>query len=126
MNQRRYELSDAQWQMIAPHLPSERSGPGKRGRPRADARKVVNGMVWILRSGAAWRDLPARYGPFATVYTRFREMVQQGTMEKIARSLQLESHLKEALEDEHWQMDSSTARAHVSAAGAPKKKPDSR
>jgi transposase len=64
----RYELSDAQWQRIADLLPGK---PGDRGRSGADNRLFVNAVLWVLRSGAWWQDLPERYGKWKTVHKRF-------------------------------------------------------
>ncbi len=57
----RYDLSDEEFALLQPHLPPERSG--RRGKPYRSHRDVLNGIFWILRSGAPWRDLPERYGP---------------------------------------------------------------
>ncbi|WP_442791901.1 transposase [Micromonospora sp. NBC_01740] len=65
---RRYELSDVEWEALSRYLPSAVTG----GRPRADDRRVLNGIVWKIRAGAAWRDVPARYGSWQSIYTRFR------------------------------------------------------
>ena len=62
---RRYELTDEEWNRIAPLLPPENSG--KQGRPQKCSRTILNGIVWIARSGAPWRDLPERYGSWQTV-----------------------------------------------------------
>ena len=62
-------MTDAEWAIITPLLPG--AGGKKNGRPRPDDRKVLNGIFFILRSGAPWRDLPERYGPYTTVYNRF-------------------------------------------------------
>ena len=64
---RRYELTDQEWEQIASLLPPEKTG--KPGRPSKDNRTMLNGMVWIARSGAPWRDLPERYGPWNSVYS---------------------------------------------------------
>ncbi|RMG69702.1 MAG: transposase [Bacteroidetes bacterium] len=93
MSRRRYELTDDEWSLIEPHLPTGKSGDGKRGRPRADNRQVLNGIIWILRSGAPWRDLPDRYGPFTTVYTRFRELLEAGVFGELIHKLQLEGQV---------------------------------
>ncbi len=66
---RRYELTDQEWEQIASLLPPEKTG--KPGRPSKDNRTMLNGMVWIARSGAPWRDLPERSGPWNSVYSRF-------------------------------------------------------
>ena len=62
----RYELTDYEWRAIRPMLPNK-----PRGGPRVDDRRVLNGIFWVLRSGAPWRDLPESYGPHTTCYNRF-------------------------------------------------------
>ncbi|MFF2809722.1 transposase [Streptomyces sp. NPDC058000] len=64
---RRHELSDAEWEFVRPLSPES-----LRGRKRLDDRTVLNGIVWKFRTGVAWRDAPERYGPRATLHTRFR------------------------------------------------------
>lgn len=66
----RYDLPDEVWIIIQPLLPAEPAYP-RAGRPWAEHRMIINGMFWVLCSGAPWRDLPERYGPWKTVYTRF-------------------------------------------------------
>ena len=73
---RRYELTDEEWKKIEGLLPPERTG--KKGRPSKNNRTIFNGIVWIARSGAPWRDLPERYGPWETVYSRFRKWLDDG------------------------------------------------
>ena len=73
---RRYELTDDEWNRVAPLLPPENSG--KQGRPSKCNRTILNGIVWIARSGAPWRDLPERYGAWQTVYSRFRKWIEDG------------------------------------------------
>ena len=63
----RGELTDAQWRRLEPHLPPEKPWTG---HPNAPHRRIINGILWILRTGAPWRDLPARYGPVGTVSDR--------------------------------------------------------
>ena len=65
----RGDLSDQQYELIKELLPSERSG--RVGRPWRDHRTMINGIRWVLRTGAPWRDLPARYAPWQSVYDRF-------------------------------------------------------
>lgn len=86
MSRRRYELTDDQFERIEDFLP-ETNG---RGRPYKDHRQVINGIFWILRSGAPWRDLPDRYGSWKTVYDRFRRWTDDGTLQRIVRKLQEE------------------------------------
>ncbi len=63
----RYALTDTEWQLISPVLPCK-----SRDVPRVDDRRVLNGIFWVLRSGAPWRDLPKRYGPYTTCYNRIK------------------------------------------------------
>jgi len=70
---RRYELSDAEYQGIEHLLPG---CAGSRSRPAGDNRRFINGVLWIARSGSAWHDLPERYGRWNTVYQRFHRWVQ--------------------------------------------------
>lgn len=109
---RRYELTDQEWNRIKDLLPPEKSG--KRGRPSKDNRMILNAMVWIARSGAPWRDLPERYGPWETVYSRFRKWINDGILDNIFRVLSLDAELDELF------MDSSIVQAHQHSAGAKK------
>ena len=101
---RRYELTDEEWNRIAPLLPPENTG--KQGRPRKDNRIILNGMVWLARSGAPWRDLPERYGSWQTVYSRFRKWIDDGILDNIFRILSLEAELEEL------SIDASIVQAH--------------
>jgi transposase len=78
----RYELSDCEWSIIKPTLPNK-----PRGVPRVDDRRVLNGIFWILRSGAPWRDLPEIYGPCTTCYNRFVRWRRAGVWDKIIEAL---------------------------------------
>ncbi|SEE72317.1 Transposase [Streptomyces sp. 2231.1] len=79
----RYELFDAEWEFVWPLLPVS-----SRGRKRLDDRRVLNGIVWKFRTGTAWRDMPQRYGPWATLHTRFRRWAADGTFERMLRAAQ--------------------------------------
>ena len=74
----RYDLSDFEWSVIEPVLPNK-----PRGVPRVDDRRVLNGIFWVLRSGAPWADLPERYGPPTTCYNRFRRWAKAGVWDRI-------------------------------------------
>ncbi|WP_308101126.1 transposase [Streptomyces sp. S07_1.15] len=80
---RRHELSDAEWEFVRPLLPVS-----LRGRKRVDDRRVLSGIVWKFRTGTAWRDVPERYGPWATLHTRFRRWAADGTFERMLRTAQ--------------------------------------
>ena len=73
------ELGDQQWVLIAPLLPK----PKGRGRPRAEDRRTLNGILWVLRSGARWKDLPPKYGSRSTCHRRLQEWQDQGVWEQI-------------------------------------------
>jgi transposase len=74
----RYDLTDFEWRVIAPLLPNK-----PRGVPRVDDRRVLNGIFWVLRSGAPWRDLPERYGPRTTCYNRFVRWRKAGVWDRL-------------------------------------------
>ncbi len=109
----RGELSEAAWVQLAPQLPSN----GRRGRPWSDHRQIINGILWKLRSGAAWRDLPERYGPWQTVYDRFVRWRRDGTWDRLLTEAQTRC---DAVGEIVWEVsiDSTTIRAHQHAAGA--------
>lgn len=81
------ELTDAQWEVLAPLLPKGKSGPGKRGRPPIENRAVLEGILWVLRTGARWKDLPSEYPPYQTCHRRFSAWVEQGAMERVLKAL---------------------------------------
>lgn len=115
----RHDLSDEQWELLEPHLP--RSSAGRAGRPWADHRRVVNAVLWRTRAGAAWRDLPAGYGPWKTVYNRHRRWSGDGTWERLLGELQRGSDT--AHESFDVGIDSTVIRAHQHAAGASRTSP---
>jgi len=110
----RHDLSDADWKRLERLLPT----PAKTGRPRKPLRPVVNAMVWILRTGAPWRDLPDEFGPWQTVYHRFNTWRKDGVWTAICDTLVTQTHQAGALDHSLWCMDGSSVRAHPAAAGA--------
>jgi transposase len=114
----RYELTDEQWAMIASHFP--RNG-GRRGRRWLDHRTIVNGVLWILCSGAAWRDLPERYGKFQTVHRRHLLWRANGTWERVLATLRMTADARGLIDWAQWNADSTNIRATRHAAGARKK-----
>lgn len=117
-DQWRHELTDTQWERLAPLLPPQRPASG---RPAKDHRTILNGILWRLRTGAPWRDLPARYGRWQTVYSRFRRWRAAGVWDRILRQLQAEATVEHKLDGTLALLDGSTVRAHQHAAGARKK-----
>jgi transposase len=112
MTVRRHELTDAQWARLAPLLPAR-----KPGAPRKDDRLVVNGIVWKLATGAPWRDLPERYGPWASVYTRLRRWTRAGVWERLFAAIQRQEDAAGALDWTVHFVDGTVVRAHQHAAG---------
>lgn len=116
----RYELSDQQWARIEPSLP-HRTHHGKQGHPFHDHRPILNGILWILHTGAPWRDLPERYGPWETVYYRFNRWRRDGTWTRIVTSLLDELDDDGRIDPDLWCIDGSVIRASRAAAGAKQK-----
>lgn len=81
------DLTAAQWQIVEPLLPQPKIRDDGRGRPWRDPRDVLNGILWILRTGAPWKDLPERYPPYQTCHRRFQAWVRSNTMESLLRAL---------------------------------------
>ena len=115
----RYEMTDEEFALLEPLLSPERSG--KAGKPWKSHRTVLNGIFWILRSGAPWRDLPERYGPWKTVYDRFRRWSHSGLFQRILDVLEARARKADRIDFEFSAVDGSTVRAHKSAAGAQKR-----
>ncbi|KOV91046.1 transposase [Streptomyces sp. NRRL B-3648] len=109
----RSDLTDAQWERLVPLLPVSN---GRCGRWR-DHRQVVNGVLYRIRTGVQWRDLPERYGPWKTVHERHRRWSADGTCEMLLRRIQAET---DAAGEIDWDVsvDSTSVRAHHHAAGA--------
>ena len=74
------KLSDTQWETIRPHFVSDKKG---RGRPRRDERQVLEGILWVLRKGARWKDLPKEFPPYQTCHRRFTQWVRDGTLRRL-------------------------------------------
>ena len=80
-------LTDEQWAMLEPLISKPPRRPDRRGRPWRDARQVLNGVLWVLRTGAPWRDLPGRYPPYQTCHRRFQAWVCDGTFKRVLAAL---------------------------------------
>jgi transposase len=119
MGPRRHELSDEEWARLEPLLPPRRG----RGRPNHDHRRLLNGRLWILHTGAPWRDLPERYGSWCTVYSRFRRWSRAGIFDRVLRALQRDVDGQGLLDWVLWAIDGTNVRAHKAAAGGGKNRP---
>jgi transposase len=89
----RWELTDEQWLVVEPVLRGARRADN-RGRPWHDSRAVLNGVLWILGTGAQWRELPERYPPFQTCHRRFQQWVRNGKLEQALKLLAQLLHSK--------------------------------
>lgn len=114
----RHELTDDQWELVSLLVTVK---PADTGRPRRDPREMLNGILWILRTGAPWRDLPERYGPWETVYMYFNEWRSSGAFDRILETLQIRLDREGRIDWELFCIDGSSVRASHSAAGASKK-----
>ena len=120
MTPKRHELTDEQWQPLAPLLPKQKP---LTGRTNLDHRTVVNGILWILKTGAPWRDLPERYGKWQTVASRFYRWRKDGIWSQIFAQLQQMKDRDGAIDWQIHYVDGTVIRAHQHAAGAKKVQP---
>ncbi len=111
----RGDLTDEQWEKIKPFLPPQKPWTG---RAALDHRTIINGILWILRTGAPWRDLPSRYGIHSTVSSRFYRWRKGGIWNRILENLQQQADYAELIDWEVHFADSTVIRAHQHAAGA--------
>lgn len=111
-------LSDEHWELIADVFPE----PAKTGRPLRDRRTIIDGILWILRTGAAWRDLPEdEFGPWETVYRLFDQWNSDGTLDEILSRLIAEKVDAGEIDQELWCVDGTSVRAARCAGGGGKK-----
>ena len=107
--------TDKQWKKIEPLLPPEKP---KRGRTSKSHRLIITAILWIIRTGAPWRDLPERFGSWNTVYSRFYRWRKQGVWQKVEETVREEANEKGELDWSIHHVDSTVVRAHQHAAGA--------
>ena len=105
-------MSDEEWEQVKDLLPTDKLE--KQGRPPKENQLMLNAILWIAKSGAAWRDLPERYGPWQTVYTKFKKWEESGIFEKIFYALNVDADYQDL------SLDSSSIKAHQHSAGAKK------
>ncbi len=115
---KRHELTDEQWALIEPLVPPSRA---RTGRPPRDRRTLLNGVFWILHTGAPWRDLPERFGPWQTVYHHFAKWRREGVFAEIIETLQITLDQRGLIDWDLWCIDGANVRAARAAAGADKK-----
>ena len=115
---RRHELTDEQWHFVRKLIPPRSAATGRRPQ---EARLMLNGILWVLRTVAPWRDLPDRFGPYQTVYDYFRNWRSRGVYSSILKALHIDLDRKGRIDWDLWCVDESSVRAARSAAGAAKK-----
>ncbi len=115
---KRHELMDEQWALIEPLVPLSNA---RTGRPPRDRRILLNGIFWILHTGAPWRDLPERFGPWQTVYHHFAKWRRDGVFAEIVEALQITLDQDGLIDWDLWCIDGANVRAARAAAGADKK-----
>ena len=112
-----YELSDEEWDVVDDLFTSTHT----RGRPRSSYRLMLDGVLWLLRSGAPWRDMPECFGPWRTVYHRFRLWRNQGTFDQMLKRLHLKLNDQGLIDRQTWMIDSTAVRATRASSGVGKK-----
>lgn len=113
----RHRLSDEEWDLIHDLFPA----PAATGRPPRDRREIVDAILWILRTGAPWRDLPEEYGPWGAAWDLFDKWNADGTLDEILSRLRSAHVDAGAMDEELWCIDGTVVRAARCAAGGGKK-----
>jgi transposase len=108
MRRNLFWLSDEQWRQIEPHLPTD-----VRGKKRVDDRRVISGILHVLKSGCRWCDCPPEYGPSMTIYNRFVRWAERGVWERLFRELAARGRAGDT-----QMIDATYIKAHRSASGA--------
>ena len=111
---KRHELTQEQWNTICPLLPPERKVSG--GRPAKDNRMMMNAIIYWLNTGIAWRDMAERFGPWESVYTRYRRWTQQGIWEKVLEAL----IARDIVDETTLMLDGTIVKVHQHGSGAKK------
>jgi transposase len=115
---KRHELTDEQWELVKALLPQRTARTGRKPR---DARQMLNAILWLLRTGAPWRDLPERFGPWKTAYHYFCSWRDDHTFEHVLEALQIRLDRQGQIDWDLWCIDGSSVRASRASAGASKK-----
>ena len=109
------DLTEEQWRVLEPLLPKPRVRADRRGRPWRDPRDVLNGILWVLRTGAPWKDLPERYPPYQTCHRRFQSWVRLGVLRKVLLCLSEDLHRRGKLDMSECFIDGSFSGAKKGA-----------
>lgn len=115
---KRHELTDEQWKLVEAMIPRSAA---RTGRPAKDPRLMLDGILWILGTGAPWRDLPERFGSCKTVHRYFSQWRRNGVFAAVIEALQIKLDDRGLIDWELWCVDGANVRASRAAAGADKK-----
>jgi transposase len=115
------DLTDSQWAVLNPLIPEPSRRKGGRGRPWKSRRSVLNAVLWVLRTGAPWADLPDRYPPYQTCHRRFQEWVHSGILRGVLDALAADLHARGLLDVRDAFIDGSFAPAKKGALRSEKR-----
>jgi transposase len=111
-------LTDEEWEMISSEFPQ----PQRTGRPRRDSRQIVDAILWILRTGSPWRDLPEEFGAWQSAWRLFDQWNSDGTLDAVLSKLQSAFVDSDEIDNDLWCIDGTIVRAARCAGGGGKKK----
>jgi transposase len=114
---KRRDLTNEEWEKLQPLLPPQKP---KTGRPALDHRQIINGILWLLRTGAPWRNMPQRYGIWSTISSRFYRWRKAGIWDRLLKEIQEKADAANQLDWQTHYVDGTVIRAHQHAAGAKK------
>ena len=112
---KRKALTNTQWKRLQPLLPPQKP---KTARPALDPRRLITGILWSLRTGAPWRDLPKRYGCWSTVASRFYRWQKARLWQRLFEAVQQQADAEGKINGEVHYLDGTIVRAHQHAAGS--------
>ena len=115
------DLTEEQWTFIESFLPKPKVRSDGRGRPWRDPREVLDGILWVLRTGAPWKDLPARYPPYQTCHRRFQQWCRDGTLERVLHGLARDLHERGGIDVTECFIDGTFAGAKKGALPSEKR-----
>jgi len=105
------DLTNEQWAVLAPLMSEPRRRADRPGRPRVASRPILNGILWILRTGARWKDLPGKYPPYQTCHRRFQQWSRDGTLTRLLRALAADLEQRGGMDLEETFIDGTFAPA---------------
>jgi len=114
------ELTKDQWELVEPLLPKEDRSGNRMGRPRVEARSVLEGILWVLRTGAPWKDMPSRFPSYQTCHRRYQQWVDEGVIDRILQALARDLEIRGRIDLTEGFIDGSFASAKKGALASGK------